>query len=327
MFAKSANAWMLAALVLLFAAGCDRTSKPPAESAKPAPGSMISPDAMQAAGKDGVRDSFFDLTLLPEEPRAGDELRAVVAGVGGPFMFAWEKNGVPITGQNKTRLSGHGLVRGDVIRVVVTAGDKEASAERVISNSPPEDVSVTLKTPYLCRGVDLEVEARARDADGDPVEFRYAWYVNGVALYGKGSSVLAGESYSRGDIVKLTVTPLDQQEEGEPFSEGLQFEVGNAPPRIVTSPPTSITSLDYRYQARAMDADEDEITYQLSKGPEGMTIDPASGLVLWSMPVDASGTFEVRIVARDAEGEGPWQEFSLEINRSPSATEGEEKPD
>jgi hypothetical protein len=211
--------------------------------------------------------------------------------------------------------------------VVVTAGEKEASAETVIHNSPPKVAAVVGKTPYLCRGVDLEVEARGTDADGDRVEFRYVWYVNEVALYGEESSVLSGDSYRRGDIIKLTVFALDQQEEGEPFSEGLQFEVGNAPPRIVSSPPTSITSLDYRYQARATDADEDEITYHLTKGPEGMTIDPASGLVLWSMPVDAIGTFEMRIEARDAEGEGAWQEFSLEINRSPSATEGKEKPD
>jgi hypothetical protein len=313
MFGKSANGWMLAALVLLFAAGCDRTSKLP-ESAKPESDSGP-PATMQQAGKDGVRDSLFELTLLPEKPRAGDELRTVVSGVGGPFVVAWEKNGEPIAGQNKTRLSGPGLVRGDVVRVIVTAGEKEARVETFIFNSPPEVVSVVTKAPYLCRGVDFEVEARGRDADGDPVGFRYEWEVDGRELFFETGPVLPGDSYEKGDIVKLTVIPRDEEEDGEPYSGELEFEVGNAPPRIVSSPPTSITSLDYRYEVRATDADEDEITYRLASGPEGMTIDPASGLVLWSIPADASGTFEVRIEALDAEGEGAWQEYALEIER------------
>jgi hypothetical protein len=304
---------MLAALILFLGMGCDRTSKLP-EAAETESGARAAPSE-NTGGADGAEESSFTVTLLPEAPRAGDKLLTVVRGAARPFGFTWEKNGEPIAGQARARLSGIDLVRGDTIRVVVTAGEKETTAETVIRNSPPKIVSVVPQMTQLYRGADFAVEPRAVDADGDPVEYRYAWRVNNLELVQETGPVLPGEAFFRGDIVKLKVTPQDEVEEGEPFSKGLEYEVGNAPPRIVSSPPTSITSLDYRYQARATDADEDEITYQLAKGPEGMTIHPVSGLVLWSMPADASGTFEVRIEALDAVGEWAWQEFSLEIER------------
>jgi hypothetical protein len=309
---KSTKWWLFSVLVLLLIVGCEGRSKQPAASE-----AAVGPDSATVSGTLRKDESGkpFTVTILPEKPRTGDDLRTLVRGASGPFVFAWERNGQPIAGQNKTRLAHQGLMHGDVVRVIVAAGTREASAQTIILNSPPEVKSVVVKTPYLCRGVDFEVEPRATDVDGDPIEFSYGWRIDEVELYGEDGPVLTGDTFHRGQTLKLEVIPRDEEEEGEPFTQGLEFEVGNAPPRIVSSPPTSIPSPDYRYQARATDADEDEITYQLTKGPEGMTIDPASGLVLWSMPADATGTFEVRIEARDAEGEGAWQEFSLEIER------------
>jgi hypothetical protein len=80
-------------------------------------------------------------------------------------------------------------------------------------------------------------------------------------------------------------------------------------------PTSTFTAEEYRYQVQAEDPDGDEISYKLDAGPEGMTIDPASGLVLWSISPEVSGTHEVKIEARDTEGLTAWQEFSLHIER------------
>jgi len=320
MSVRLTNSWILAALLFLVV-GCDRGAKPPQTKSVVGSKDGLTADAPLTS----EQASDFSVTLLPEAPRSNDELSAVIRGGSGPFSLVWKINGEPLAGQNQTRLRMLGLVRGDVIQVLVTSTAGEASAEVVILNNPPKVVSVVNKTPYLYSGVDLQVEPRAKDADGDAVEFRFLWRVNGKELFYETDRTLPGDSYHKGDRIKLEVTPTDGQEEGEAYSKGLEFEVGNAPPRIVSSPPTSITSLDYRYEVRATDADEDEITYRLASGPEGMTIDPASGLVLWSIPADESGTFEVRIEALDAEGEGAWQEYALEINRTPALAEGEAK--
>jgi hypothetical protein len=313
MFGEFAKPWMLTVLVLLLVMGCDRRETIPVSTETDS--EAKSDFDGKAGGEEGAGVSSFSVSLLPEKPRAGDELRTEVRGAGGPFVFIWEKYGEPIAGRNKTRLSRLGLVRGDVIRVVVTAGKREASAETVIHNSPPEVLSVVGKSANLSRGVDFEVEPRAIDADGDPVEFGYTWLVNDRELIGEDGPVLSGDSFVRGDIVKLVVIPMDDEEEGEPFSQGLEFEVDNAPPRFVSMPTSTFTAEEYRYQVQAEDPDGDEISYKLDAGPEGMTIDPASGLVLWSISPEVSGTHEVKIEARDTEGLTAWQEFSLHIER------------
>jgi hypothetical protein len=314
MIEKSRKWWFLSVLLLLLTAGCNRQG-----DKQSTPSGMVDPGIAAALPDTQGTEKTFTVTLLPEAPRAGDALIAVVRGTGGSFVFSWEKNGGLLAQQNKTRLSLPGLVRGDVVRVVVTAGDTEASAETVIENTPPEVESVVVKTPYLCRGADLEVEARGRDVDGDSVEFMYVWEVDGRELFYETDAVLAGDAYEKGNVVKLTVIPRDGEEDGKPFAKGLEFEVGDAPPEFVSTPPVSFNSAEYRYQSKAVDADEDEITYELTKGPEGMTIDPESGLIQWSIPADATGSHEVRIEARDAEGMMGWQEYTLQIKR------GEEK--
>lgn len=300
---------MLGVLALLAMAGCDRNAKAP-ENGGPDSDTAV---AVEASLSDGPAESGFTVAILPEAPRAADELRAVVSGGNGPFAFSWKKNEETIPRQNKTRLPAVGQAGGDVVRVVVTAGDQETGAEVVIRNSPPKVVSLACKTPSVHRGTDLEVEARAEDADGDPIDFRYVWTVNDEELFEETGPVLSGDAFRRGDIVKVVVIPRDAEDEGEPFDRGMTFEVDNAPPQFLSSPPVAIDSLEYLYPVRAVDADGDEVNFELSAAPEGMTIDPATGLVSWPIPEDAAGRHEVNIVARDSEGGTASQKYALEI--------------
>lgn len=59
----------------------------------------------------------------------------------------------------------------------------------------------------------------------------------------------------------------------------------NRPPMIVSYPVTNIhAGQDFGYQTAALDPDEDEITYSLVAAPQGMTIDPHSGVINWTAP-------------------------------------------
>lgn len=42
----------------------------------------------------------------------------------------------------------------------------------------------------------------------------------------------------------------------------------------------------YAYDAEAIDADGDILVYSLVEYPEGMTIDPSTGLIEWQVPED-----------------------------------------
>jgi hypothetical protein len=309
--AKAGFRWMLVAWIFILMSGCDHEKKSSITSTQGVVPRESFASAVASAEEEAVTSFFVE--ILPAEPRAGDDLHAIVRGVNGPLTFVWRKNGVRLAAQNTARLPHLGLVHGDVVSLVVIAGAQEASAETVIKNSLPKVTSVVGKPSHLCRGVNLEVEPKAEDADGDPLSFLYRWQVNDEELFGENGSVLSGDSFRRGDVIKLGVVPYDGEDEGALFTDGPIYVVGNAPPRFVSSPPTSFTSRDHQYQSRAIDPDDDGVVYALASGPAGMTVDPVSGLVHWSIPADVSGIQKVRIEARDSDGAGAYQEYVLQI--------------
>jgi RHS repeat-associated protein len=80
------------------------------------------------------------------------------------------------------------------------------------------------------------------------------------------------------------------------YAIAVQQEKGNLPPVIISTPVTQFTlppaggsPVTYQYPVRAIDADNDPLTYSLTTGPTGMTIDPGSGLITWNGPAAPAG--------------------------------------
>ncbi|WP_367427441.1 Ig domain-containing protein [Snodgrassella alvi] len=68
---------------------------------------------------------------------------------------------------------------------------------------------------------------------------------------------------------------------------------------------------DYHYQAEALDADGDDLTYSLLAGPVGMTIDSQTGLITWKP--DTIGFYEVNIQVIDGNGGKATQSYNIEV--------------
>jgi hypothetical protein len=76
----------------------------------------------------------------------------------------------------------------------------------------------------------------------------------------------------------------------------------NDAPRI-TSKPAKTTRVwaSYTYQVKAKDPDLNEkLTYSLTDKPEGMTINPASGLIEWRPDGTQGGTYDVTVKVEDS---------------------------
>lgn len=77
----------------------------------------------------------------------------------------------------------------------------------------------------------------------------------------------------------------------------------NLPPVFTTTPPETATAGDlYSYQATAEDPENGILIYHLSEGPEGLTLDSATGLVEWTPAPDQWGSHPVSISAVDENG-------------------------
>jgi hypothetical protein len=71
---------------------------------------------------------------------------------------------------------------------------------------------------------------------------------------------------------------------------------------------------NYIYKAKAVDKDDDELTWELIKGPKGMTIDEDSGVLEWSAKSKEPGRHKVTIKVSDPNGGSDEQKYVLEID-------------
>ena len=88
----------------------------------------------------------------------------------------------------------------------------------------------------------------------------------------------------------------------------------NEPP-VVTSQAETVAREDepYAYTLQATDLNDDALTFVLVSGPEGMTIDPQTGLLAWAPTQQDLGTVQVEIRVDDAGGASGGQSFSLTV--------------
>ena len=133
-------------------------------------------------------------------------------GGTGP-SYQWKKNGVNV-GINSSLYTGAGLLDGDVIEVVVTAGTNICTSTPT-ATSPAITMSVHTNT---VPSVTISANPGTTACADDPVTFTpnptnggttptYQWTVNGINV-GTGASYTAGAgTLSSGDVVAVVMTP------------------------------------------------------------------------------------------------------------------------
>ncbi|MAE66546.1 MAG: hypothetical protein CMJ18_19935, partial [Phycisphaeraceae bacterium] len=73
------------------------------------------------------------------------------------------------------------------------------------------------------------------------------------------------------------------------------------------------TSFVYAYDAEAIDLNGDPLTFSLEQAPAGMTIDAATGLVVWTSVDLPIGTAPVTLRVEDDKGQSDTQSFAVEV--------------
>jgi hypothetical protein len=182
----------------------------------------------------------------------------------------------------------------------------------VIADTPPGITSLKISPKIPVTGDKIKALAETYDKEGDYVRLDYSWSINGVQS--SESSDTLSHILKRSDRISLTAIPDDGKRKGNPKS--LTIIIGDALPSIQPTPEShAFNGSEYSYQVKAADPDGDTLTYSLKSAPEGMTIDPAKGLIRWNVPPDFKGKFPYTVSVADGVGGVATQEYFFEIRR------------
>jgi len=228
----------------------------------------------------------------------------------------------------------------------VHAGDTELTNQDPVFLS--EDPTVQLQA-----GESFVFQGRALDPDSDPLSYDLTLNPEGMTVDPETGWVVwtptaeqVAQYYAeleaerqrlaaigRGDVVSDTVT-FDvflraRDGQGGQALQQIQIEVlpDNTPPAFTSLIPEDAMpqiGKPFQYQATAIDADGDTVTYALAAGaPAGVTIDPQTGLVSWTPTAAQLGDREITIIARDGRSGVSTQTVPLQVieaapNRDPA---------
>ena len=94
-----------------------------------------------------------------------------------------------------------------------------------------------------------------------------------------------------------------------------QGRIRNRPPRITSLPLTEAReATPYVYDVDAVDPERQAITYILDLAPDGMEIDPATGLITWTPALEQIGLQNVMVRAQDARRASTTQFFQIVVS-------------
>lgn len=182
------------------------------------------------------------LSLSPAEPRTDSTIVALLGlrtdADGDPVSTAvtWTVDGVD-EGQAPF-LSADRFRRGQVVRATATPTDGFSFgvplvAEVVIRNAPPQVRGVMLSPDPPYGAVETVAVVAVDDADGDVVDLRYTWSVDGVMVQDGPSDRLPPESFAAGQAVSVVVEATD----------GIDRATGSAGPALARNSPPRLRAV------------------------------------------------------------------------------------
>jgi hypothetical protein len=182
---------------------------------------------------------------------------------------------------------------------VTIGGEALVSNAVVLSNAPPVVESVNFVPRALGPGDSLGVETSATDPDGDEIILEYAWEINGEPS-GRESRIREDVALKRNDVLTVTITPFDGHDRGAPIT--LRRTIQNVPPAIDGLMDARWDGDAYSCRVQARDGDGDPLVYALKKAPPGMSVEPSTGAIRWTVPGDLQGKVPVTVSVSDGNG-------------------------
>ena len=285
----------------------------------------------------GLRNDLFDVT----DAATGAILdQGSILGFTGGYQVVWNVTGhirIEVSSGNDLDAVVSGLfVGGTPVSLHAEDGRGGVSDEQnfqILLTSQSHNqapVITTTPPPGVVVGQPYAVSFQGSDPDGDALTWGLDTSTAPAGMTIADDGTLLWEP-TEGQIGTHVVTV--RADDGAGATTLLTFSVtvrgSDIPPRITSNPvPLATIGLAYTYHVVADDPEGESLTFSLPTHPDGMAIDPASGVITWDSPttaqVDANGDVAVTVRASDAEGDYGEESFeiyvSTDANQAPTIT-------
>jgi len=277
--------------------------------------------AEQEAHSGGGAPEIDDLSWSPRHPMPGRtiEAEAFVSDPDGDrtdVTYRWLSADGRRLGEGQ-RFDTAGLESGDTIELVAVARDGEResdpySVEIELGEQAAAIDLVAIEAPEDARpGAVLEAVVETTD-ESQPFEILYEWRV-GNEVVGEDDELDTTNIAPGLPIVLSARLEFEDRTTRSVRSQPVTLS-GDGAPRIASQPPTTLDGGVFRYPMRVSGASpEAGVRFVVAEGPDGMTVDPRSGVVVWRPTSDQRGLFEIELQALDRWGSGAAQSFSIEV--------------
>jgi len=257
-----------------------------------------------------VDSSSYSLEITPTNASRNSTIYLIAQGFNpSDAKIEWLVNGKVTTTPISSQFNAMETKKWDRVQARAMLHGREILSNTIqIRNSLPEISKITFLPEVFKLGDTLSVEASGSDIDGDKVTVSYEWNKNGEPA---GNSNRLEVPLKRGDKISVKITPFDGEVYGR--SVVLPKEILNLPPMINEDKKFYFDGKVYSYQVKATDPDGDLLAYSLKSAPQGMTINPSTGLIQWHVPPDFKGKSPITVSVTDGHGGEAVQNLTLEI--------------
>ncbi|MDZ4851880.1 MAG: putative Ig domain-containing protein [Pirellulaceae bacterium] len=272
-------------------------------------------------------------------PPAISSVPITTAAIGRLYSYAVrasDPEGSPLTYSLITRSGDMSIDSTGVVRWIPTVGElaitkvairvtdsQGASTEQSYSitatSAAPNLPPVITSLPILAAAVNQPYQYRvtATDPDGGPIRFAFLEVPVGMTIDENTGVINWTSSLAGIGLVTVLVSDPDGGDAEQTFEVVVRDT--NLPPKITSTPITNVASgTTYRYDIHANDPNNDPLSYTLTSGPSGMSID-SLGRITWITKTSDAGTQRVKLTVSDDRGAFAIQEYDMVVTADTEA--------